>query len=69
MKILQFDHIRSALHRYIFSMKAIRQSVEQTCEGRALNVFASQNQPAVEEARNGLNPAMPAFFFPLRPSF
>lgn len=60
MKTLRFDLIRCPLHRYTFSVKAIRSWVEQTCEGRVLNLFAGQTELAVDETRNDLDPEMPA---------
>lgn len=60
MKTLQFDHIRCPLHRYTFSVKAIRKWAERTCEGRVLNLFAGETKLTLDETRNDLNPAMPA---------
>jgi len=54
------EHIRCPLHRYTFSVKAIRQWVEQRCEGRVLNLFAGPTKLAVDELRNDLDSAMPA---------
>ncbi|QKJ32836.1 hypothetical protein HQ865_24795 [Mucilaginibacter mali] len=62
MKTLHFDHIRCPLHRYTFSVKAIRHWVEQTCEGRVLNLFAGETRLNVNEVRNDLDPDMPADF-------
>ena len=60
MKSLYFEHIRCPLHRYTFSVSAIREWVEQTCEGRVLNLFAGQTKLALDETRNDLDPEMPA---------
>lgn len=60
MKPIIFDHIRCPLHRYTFSVKAIRQWVEESCEGRVLNLFAGQTRLSVSELRNDLDTAMPA---------
>jgi hypothetical protein len=62
MKTLHFDHIRCPLHRYTFRVKAIRNWVEQTCEGRVLNLFAGPTKLAVDEIRNDLDPEMPTDF-------
>lgn len=62
MKTLCFEHIRCPLDRYTFSVKAIRNWVEQTCEGRVLNLFAGLTKLAVDEIRNDLDPDMPAEF-------
>jgi hypothetical protein len=60
MKTLHFEHIRCPLHRYTFSVKAIRNWVEQTCERRVLNLFAGKTKLAVDETRNDLDQEMPA---------
>ncbi|MBB5396663.1 hypothetical protein [Mucilaginibacter sp. AK015] len=60
MKTLHFDHIRCPMHRYTFSVKAIREWTERFCEGRVLNLFAGETKLALDETRNDLNPAMPA---------
>jgi hypothetical protein len=60
MKSLHFEHIRCPLHRYTFSVKAIRQWVEQTCEGRVLNLFAGKTKLVLDETRNDLDPETPA---------
>ena len=60
MKTLHFEHIRCPLHRYTFSVKAIRHWVEQTCEGRVLNLFAGSTKLTLNETRNDLDPDMPA---------
>ena len=55
-----FEHIRCPLHRYTFSVAPIRHWVEDTCEGRVLNLFAGHTTLNVVEIRNDLDPAMPA---------
>jgi 23S rRNA G2069 N7-methylase RlmK/C1962 C5-methylase RlmI len=60
MKTLHFEHIRCPLNRYTFSVRAIRQWVEQTCEGRVLNLFAGTTKLSLDETRNDLDPDMPA---------
>lgn len=60
MSQLIIEHIRCPLHRYTFSVMAIRQWVEQQCEGRVLNLFAGPTKLAVDELRNDLDKAMPA---------
>jgi hypothetical protein len=52
MKAIRFEHIRCPLHRYTFSVKAIRLWVEKSCEGNVLNLFAGQTKLAVNETRN-----------------
>ena len=58
--MVQFEHIRCPLHRYTFSVRPIREWVEQVCEGKVLNLFAGQTLLDVNEIRNDLNPDMPA---------
>lgn len=60
MKPLVFQHIRCPLHRYTFSVKAIRNWVEAACEGKVLNLFAGPTRLALDEVRNDLSPEMPA---------
>ena len=60
--MVQFEHFQCPLHRYTFSVKPIRQWVEQRCEGQVLNLFAGQTLLQVPETRNDLDPAMPAHF-------
>lgn len=62
MKTLHFDHICCPLHRYTFRVKAIRNWVEQNCEGRVFNLFAGSTKLAIDEIRNDLDPEMPADF-------
>jgi hypothetical protein len=52
MKALLIEHIRCPLHRYTFSVKAIKSWVEKTCEGKVLNLFAGQTKLVVNETRN-----------------
>lgn len=58
--MVQFEHFQCPLHRYTFSVKPIRQWVEQRCEGQVLNLFAGQTMLQVNETRNDLDPVMPA---------
>ncbi|RFZ93078.1 hypothetical protein D0C36_15740 [Mucilaginibacter conchicola] len=55
-----FTHIRCPLHRYTFSVRPIREWVENVCESKVLNLFAGPTKLAVDELRNDLNPEMPA---------
>lgn len=50
-----FEHIRCPLHRYTFSVQAMRLWVEKACEGRVLNLFAGQTRLAADEIRNDLD--------------
>jgi len=60
--MVQFEHIRCPLHRYTFSVRAIREWVERTCESKVLNLFAGQTLLSLDEVRNDLDPAMPAHY-------
>ena len=60
--MIRFEHIRCPLHRYTFSVSAVRTWVEQVCEGRVLNLFAGKTRLLVNEVRNDLNTDMPADF-------
>ena len=60
--MVQFEHFRCPLHRYTFSVKPIRNWVELHSEGHVLNLFAGQTVLNVDEARNDLDPEMPATY-------
>ncbi|GAA4910032.1 hypothetical protein [Mucilaginibacter defluvii] len=60
MKTLHIEHIRCPLHRYTFSVKAIRNWTERVCEGKVFNLFAGKTLLALDEVRNDLDPDMPA---------
>ena len=51
MKVI-IDHIRCPLHRYPFSVRPIRQWVEEHCEGSVLNLFVGITRLNVDELRN-----------------
>ena len=53
--MVNFEHIPCPLHRYTFSVKPIRDWVEQCCEGLVLNLFAGKTKLAVNEIRNDLD--------------
>ena len=53
--MVAFQHIRCPLHRYTFSVKAIRSWAESVCEGRVLNLFAGMTRLALDEIRNDLD--------------
>ncbi|NOW95959.1 hypothetical protein [Mucilaginibacter sp. SG564] len=52
--------IKCPLHRYTFSVKPIRNWVEQVCSGNVLNLFAGKTILDLKECRNDLDPDMPA---------
>ncbi|MBC9797590.1 hypothetical protein [Sinomicrobium weinanense] len=60
MRPIIFTHIKCPLHRYTFRGKALREWVEQQCEGRVLNLFAGKTLLQVDEVRNDLDPDAPA---------
>ena len=58
MKVIMepaFDYIRCPLNKYTFQIKAIRNWVEQICEGKTLNLFAGNTPLNIDEIRNDLD--------------
>lgn len=53
--MIRFEHIQCPLHRYTFSVKAIRLWVENACEGKVLNLFAGKTRLHADETRNDLD--------------
>jgi tRNA G10 N-methylase Trm11 len=53
---VEFNYIKCPLNRYTFSIKPIREWVEQSCEGKTLNLFAGKTKLNIEEIRNDLDP-------------
>lgn len=51
-----FEHIKCPLHRYTFSVRNIREWVENNCEGYTLNLFAGKTKLNINEVRNDLDP-------------
>ncbi|MFA6083416.1 hypothetical protein [Mucilaginibacter sp.] len=60
--MIVIDHIRCPLHRYTFTIKPIRDWVENNCEGNVLNLFCGKTPLAVNETRNDLNLEIEADF-------
>jgi hypothetical protein len=58
----EFDYIKCPLNRYTFSIKNIRQWVENNCEGKTLNLFAGRTKLKIDEVRNDLDPEALADF-------
>ena len=56
------DHIQCPLHRYRFSVRPVRQWVEDHCEGSVLNLFAGRTRLNVDEIRNDLDEEADADF-------
>lgn len=50
-----FDYICCPLNRYTFSIKPIREWVENECEGLTLNLFAGKTKLNINEIRNDLD--------------
>ena len=48
---MKFDYIKCPLNKYTFSIKPIREWVENECEGRTLNLFAGKTLLNVDEVR------------------
>jgi hypothetical protein len=55
-------HFKCPLHRYTFSVKPIRNWVEQVCESKVLNLFAGPTLLNIDEIRNDRDMDMPAGF-------
>lgn len=55
VKNIEFDYIKSPLHRYTFDVKPIRDWVENVCEGYTLNLFAGKTKLNINEVRNDLD--------------
>jgi tRNA G10 N-methylase Trm11 len=50
-----FDYIKCPLHRYTFSIKPMKEWVENNCEGKVLNLFAGITKLNIDEIRNDLD--------------
>lgn len=51
----RFDYIKCPLNRWTFSIKPIKNWVENNCEGQTLNLFAGRTKLNINEIRNDLN--------------
>lgn len=60
LKVATVEHLKCSLHRYTFSIGAIRKWVELQCEGRVLNLFAGKTLLTIDEIRNDISPDMNA---------
>ena len=49
-----FDYIKCPLNKWTFSIKPIREWVENTCEGKTLNLFAGVTRLNIDEVRNDM---------------
>lgn len=49
-----FDYIKCPLNKWTFSIKPIREWVENNCEGKTLNLFAGITKLNIDEVRNDL---------------
>ncbi len=50
-----FNYIKCPLNRYTFSVKPIRDWVENNCKGKTLNLFAGKTKLSIDEIRNDLD--------------
>lgn len=57
---MKFTHMKTPLNKYTFSVKPIRNWVEENCEGLVLNLFAGKTKLSISETRVDSNPEMPA---------
>jgi tRNA G10 N-methylase Trm11 len=55
MKTPILDYHRCTLNRYTFKVKKIKEWVENTCEGKTLNLFAGITKLDIDEIRNDLD--------------
>lgn len=55
MAMIEFNYIKCPLHRYTFSVRPIREWVEENCEKRTLNLFAGKTKLNINEVRNDLD--------------
>lgn len=51
----EFDYIKCPLHRYTFSIRPIREWVENNSSGKVLNLFAGITKLNLDEVRNDLD--------------
>ncbi len=51
----KFDYIKCPLNRYTFSVKPIKEWVENNCIGKTLNLFAGKTKLNIDEVRNDLD--------------
>ncbi len=58
--MINFEYIKTPLHRYTFEMKPMRDFVERHSSGKVLNLFAGKTLLALDEVRNDIDPDMPA---------
>lgn len=55
-----FCYIKCPIHRYTFSVKQIRNWLEENCRGLTLNLFAGRTRLSIHEVRNDIDPSAPA---------
>jgi hypothetical protein len=53
--MVKFDYIKCPLNRYTFSVKPMKEWVEENCEGKTLNLFAGKTKLQIDEVRNDLD--------------
>lgn len=57
---MDFNYIKCPLNKYTFSVRPIREWVEDQCEGKVLNLFAGKTKLTVDEIRNDVDKTMNA---------
>ncbi len=53
---IKFTYLQCPLNRYTFTVKPIREWVENNVEGKVLNLFAGKTKLNCDEVRNDVNP-------------
>ncbi len=55
MDDITFNYIKCPLHKYTFSIKPIREWVENNCHGKVLNLFCGYTKLNIDEVRNDID--------------
>lgn len=58
--MIQFEYLKTPLHKYTFSIRPIREWVEKNAKGKVLNLFAGKTKLALPEVRVDADPTMTA---------
>ena len=55
---IEFEYIKTPLHRYTFSVKPIKEWVERNSKGKVLNLFAGKTKLKLDEFRVDIDKTM-----------
>jgi len=61
--MIQFEYLKTPLHKYTFSIRPIREWVEKNSKGKVLNLFAGKTKLALDETRVDADKTMNADFY------